>query len=222
MSMERGDTSFTIDGNYAFMQSRKLSLQINALPTKEIDNDKLPKYQAPLQFRLLHVTMKHNALNEPSLENSLFVNHIGAKKGLTSDGSVKMINYDWQVNREQFTVHKDIKFKLQQIPNGAQAISVNNAATTNVRVGSAFPSQNTPNYPTQKNLDLWLTNTKKKLRFSTGDDGVSNNHEPLNFNGQDYIFLLTTRETPANGALGQQVADQVQMRVVGTNKYRDA
>lgn len=221
MSMARGDTSFTIDGNYAYMQSRKLSLQINAMPTKENDSDKLPKYQAPLVIRLIHISYKNNALNEPSLLNSLFVNHIGAKKGLASDGSIKMLIHDWDINREQFTVHKDIKFKLQQIPAASTALSVNNAATTNVRVGAAFPSQNTPSYPQQKNIDLWLTKTSKKLRFATGIS-ADNNLEPLNFNGSDMIFALITRETPANSALGQQVADQVQIRACTTNKYRDA
>ncbi|AXH76787.1 MAG: putative capsid protein [Cressdnaviricota sp.] len=221
LGMERGDTSTTMDGNYAYMQSRKLSLQINATPSREVDANKLPIYQAPLTFRLLHVTMKHNANVEPSLLRGLFVDHTGTKTGFASDGTVKDILYDWQINREQWTVHKDIKFKLQQIVAGAQAVLQNSAPVQDTRVYQAV-GQNTPAYPQQKNISLWLTNTKKKLRFNTINNGTDNNFEMLNFNGQDYIFLITCRETVPNNLVGQQVADQVSVRAQMCAKYRDA
>lgn len=222
LGMERGVDNDDITGNFAYMNSRQIHLQINAVPFPDDATDKLNKYYRPLQFRVLHITMKASHLNLPNMLNALFIDQMGNRIGLDESGSVKDLMYDWKINTDQFTVRKDFKIKLQQTPVNPATLQVSGGPPT---AGQVFDQG--PRHPSQYNCSFWLDRPKKKLRFATTDNGTNNNYEPLNANLQDYVLVFCTRyETCGNpGALnnvGVQTADQWQVRVSGTTKYREA
>ena len=222
LGMERGVDNDDITGNYAYMNSRQINLQINAVPFQSAQTDKLNKYYRPLQFRVLHISMKAAHLNLPDMLKSLFIDQLGNRVGLDETGSVKDLMYDWKINTDQFTVHKDFKIKLQQTPVYPATEQIAGAAVTS---GQAFDQG--PKHPSQYNCSFWLERPKKKLRFATTNNGSNNYFEPVNANLQDYVLVFCTRyETCGNpdvmNSVGVQTANEWQVRVSGTTKYREA
>ncbi len=221
LGMERGDTNTDITGNFAYMNSRKVNIQINAVPF--VDNGAAAnKFYRPLQFRVLHVTMKSARLNYPNMLTALFLDQAGERVGLNESGSVKDLMYDWDINRDQFTVHKDFKLKLNQTPTAPTSPTATVQSTP--LLGQVFDSG--PRHASQFNCGFWLERPKKKLRFAVTDNNVDNSFEPVNANLQDYIIILCTRyETCGNpdamNGVGPQTADQWQVRMSGTTKYRE-
>ncbi len=222
LGMERGTAIQDIVGNFSYMNSRKVNLQINAVPFND-NGQAANKFYRPLQFRIMHVTIKSAHLNLPNMVTDLFIDQNGTRIGLQQIGSVKDLMYDWKVNPDQFTVHKDFKIKLQQTP--VSPISPMSLQQSTPLLGQVF--DNGPRHPSQYNCSFWLERPKKKLRFAVTDNGVDNAFEPLNANLQDYIIVLCTRyETCGNpdamNGVGPQTADQWQLRMSGVTKYREA
>lgn len=214
IGMERGDTATTIDGDYAYMQSSKLQLRItaNTLGEGYVDGQCLP-----LEFRLIHVRPKANTPTgtTPSLVSSLFVDNTNAPEGLGASGSVTEVMCNWRLNRNQFEVVKDIKFQLSNVQQPSIPTQ-----------GGPSVSQTMPMidaYPNTKDIELWMNNPKKKLRFATSDTGATY-FEPTNYQFQEYVIILCARKYINQGApVFKPVSTGYwQVRVNGMTKYRDA
>lgn len=218
IGMQRGDTSTTIDGDYAYMQSSKLQLRITANTLGQGWED---TQCLPLEFRLIHVRPKANTPTgtTPSLVSSLFVDNTNAPEGLGASGSVTEIMQNWRLNRNQFEVVKDMRFQLSNVqqPSVSFQDTQFTVSATMPNNGGAMP------YPNTKDIELWMNNPKKKLRFGPSDTGVSY-YEPTNYQFQEYVIILAARKYLNQGApvFKPLSAKFWQVRVNGMTKYRDA
>lgn len=222
LGMDRGTDANDIVGNYAYMNSRKVNLQINAVPFFDNGNAS-NKFYRPLQFRVLHITMKPSRLNLPNMLTALFIDQMGKRIGLQTVGSVKDLMYDWEINKDQFTVHKDFRITLQQTP--VSPVAPTSFQQSTPLLGQVFDQG--PRHPSQHNFSFWLERPKKKLRFAVNDNGINNAFEPVNANLQDYVIVFCTRyETCGNpdamNGVGPQTADQWQVRMSGVTKFRES
>lgn len=217
IGMERGDTSTTIDGDYAYMQSCKLQLRItaNTLGTGWKEAQCLP-----LEFRVIQVRPKSNTPSgtTPSLVSSLFVDNTNAAEGLGSSGSVTEVMQNWRINRNQFDVVKDFKFQLSNV----QQPSIPATAAGNNSVAQTLPMA--PAFPNTKDIELWMNNPKKKLRFAPNDNGSTSYFETTNYQFNEYVIIIAARKYLNQSApvLVPQSAKFWQVRVNGMTKYRDA
>lgn len=206
--MPVGDTSTTIDGNYAYFHSGRVTLQINSIVASGNGgtvNDSI----SPLCFRVIHVRAKQDAAGiTPSLSGDLFRNMTNDNAGFMSDMTLRQLMTDYSINRDRFHVEHDIKFKLSEpVQPGYAGNSANQ------------PIRNLP-YPTQKTLTLWLDKPKKKLRFNNLDNGLTNQFEPLNYDFVNYIFVLCCREQTTNGEYSSTVKRWT-LTTQGQTKFRD-
>lgn len=207
--MPIGDTSTSRDGNYAYFHSGKVTLQINSIVASGNGgtvNDSI----SPLCFRIIHVRAKKDAAGiTPSLSGDLFRDMVNNNQGFMSDMTLRQLMTDFSFNRDRFQVQKDIKFKLSEpVQPGYAGNSANQ------------PIRNLP-YPTQKTVTLWLDKPKKKLRFNTTDNSLTNQFEPLNYDFVSYIFVLCCREQTTNGEYSSTVKRWT-LTTQGQTKFRDA
>lgn len=223
--MERGDSSQTIDGDFAYMQSGCIKLQINTL-INELGSQDTDPVSTPLSFRILQVRAKagHPTGTTPSILNSLLLDLTNEKQGLSMSGSVKEIMKDFPVNNNQFTKVKDIRFKLTQpVKPSTQIGTASAAADLLSNVSCAM----TPAHPTQKEITLWLNKPKKKLRFRASDDTTQNYFEPVNHDFVDYVIILCSRDTFYNSYQGiasnpsQSTQKTWTVAVSGQTKFKD-
>lgn len=199
--MQEGTESTEIVGDHAYLQSAKCDLQITALPFTSNNSVVYGAGMSSIQFRVLHLQSKKIATGiVPNYTNALFWDRQHTKVGLSFSGTVKEIMEDFHINTEQFTVHKDIKFRLTQPMNPAAldtwTIQQNDQATAQQTgpVNWAMQGSGTnPTYPTAKNLTLWMPKTKKKIRFAETDNGSTNAFEPTNYNFVNFIVILAAR-----------------------------
>lgn len=207
--MPQGDTSTTIDGNYAYFHSGKVTLQINSIVASGNSgtvNDSI----SPLCFRIIHVKAKQDAAGvTPSLSGDLFRDMINNNAGFMSEMTLRQLMTDYSINRDRFELKKDIKFKLSEPVQPGYAGNDANQ-----------PIRNLP-YPTQKTCTLWLDKPKKKLRMNNLDNGSTNQFEPLNYDFVNYIFVLCCREQTTNGEYSSTLKRWT-LTTQGQTKYRDA
>ena len=113
-SMERGDTSTTIDGNSVYFNSGKLNIQINtvnAMSNAGQVNDAV----GPMKFRVIHVKAKKDAAGTtPSISGQLFRDMVNDNAGLMSDMTGRQLFHDYAINRQRWTVVNDKRFTLSQ------------------------------------------------------------------------------------------------------------
>ncbi len=219
IGMQRGDTSNTIDGDYAYMQSCKLQLRISArvLGTGWEDTQCLP-----LEFRLIQVRPKANTPSgtTPSLVSSLFVDNTNAPEGLGASGSVTEVMQNWRLNRNQCDVVKDIHYQLSNVqqPSVSFQDTQFTVSATMPNNGGAMP------FPNTKDIELWMNRPKKKLRFAQNDNGSTSFYEPTNYQFQEYVIILAARKYINNTApvFKPLSAKFWEVRVNGMTKYRDA
>lgn len=220
--MERGDTSTTIDGNYAYMQSSKIMLNITASVMESNQGSVYDPAFSALRFRVIQVRAKKDQSGvTPSLVSELFLDTANAKTGLSFSGSTKELMQDYRINRSQFIVDKDFQFRLNQPCKPSVNIPLATDATGLIAtaVGGAASR---PAHPANKQLDLWLENPKKRLRFSQTDDSTFNYFEPINYDFVTYVVILCCRDSPAQSNTSlQSVARAWSCRATGMTKYRD-
>jgi hypothetical protein len=229
--MTQGTDSVNIIGDYAYLQSSKVDLQITAAPWNTNQGDIYSAGMSGLQFRVIHVSAKPIQTGvSPSYVKSLFWDRVHNKVGLDMTGTVKEIMEDFHLNTEQFTIHKDIKFRLTQPQHPAgldtQIIQQNDQPTATYQVFSnqGFQGAATnPTYPCAKNITLWMPKTKKKVRFAEDDNLTTNAYEPSNFNFVSLILILCARTCqqqtiPANNSVSRAWT----CKAAGETRYRDA
>lgn len=208
-SMLRGDGNTEIDGDFAYIQSAFITLQINALPASGNANV-VEDTTTPLEFRVIMVKAKKVATGTtPSLNASLFLDMTNDNDGLTMSGSVKEAMTDYRINNVQFEKLRDFKFQLTQPVQPSYNGTVANQPTLQTAL------------PCQKNLKLWLPSPKKKVRFSSTSVVDVNNHEPLNYDATVYTIILCSRRS--GGAMGYSNTDRAwRVKATGMSKFREA
>lgn len=206
--MQKGDTSTTIDGDYAYFHSGQVTLRINSVVASG-NQGTVDDSVSPLCFRLLHVKAKKDAAGTtPSLSGDLLRNMENTNKGLMSEMTLREVMDDFPVNRDRFTVVKDLKFKLSEPVQPSYAGNSNQANVHNLQ------------YPTEKIIKLWLDKPKKKLRFSNDAESTISRFEPTNYDFVHYIFLLCSREQLPNGTYSS-TQKRWTVTTRGQTKYRD-
>ena len=206
--MPQGDTAQSIDGNYAYFHSGRVNLQINSIVASG-NGGTVNDSVSPLCFRVIHVKAKTDAAGTtPSLTGDLFGDMANKNAGFMSDMTLRQLMNDYGFNRDRFHVCKDIKFKLQEPVQPGYA---GNAANQPIRNYS---------YPSQKNITLWLDKPKKKLRFNSTDNNLTNQFEPLNYDFVNYIFVICCREQTTNGEYSSTVK-RWNLTTQGQTKFRD-
>lgn len=220
--MTRGDTAQQIDGDYAYMNSAKIDIQV-ALNVVE-NQDRVNPLSAPLEFRLIHVKAKKDQAGvTPSPLTELFLDQTNVKEGLNMTGSVNEIMRRFPVNHNRFIKVKDFKFKLQN-PIKPTTLQTTPGATAAQLADSVCAVQ--PAHPCTKDITLWLDKPKKKLRFATSDNGLNNYYEPVNYDFIHYVFILATRDTFYNSYQNDdggaaQDASKWTVSASGKTTYRD-
>lgn len=217
--MERGDSGRELDGDYAYLQSSQISLNICADTLDSNNGDVYNPISSPLEFRVIQFRAKKDASGtSPNLLKALFNDFSNDRQGLNSVGSVKELMYDWRVNRDQLLVDKEIRFKLNNVikPSTNVPMSAQSALIATACGGAGAR----PSYPNMKQLTLWLEKPKKKLRLNSADDGSVNYFEPLNFDFVTYILILCCRSTEAGGTTDTN-SSAWSVRASGMTKYKD-
>jgi len=207
-SMLRGDGSNEIDGDYAYIHSAMITLQINTKPLSgnvTTTEDSV----SPLMFRVIQVKAKKVATGTtPSLNKSLFLDLMNDADGLTMAGSTKEAMIDYPINTNQFQKLRDFKFLLTQTVQPSYAGNISNQPTPQTA------------HPTQKNLKFWLPKPAKKVRFSDTNVQDLNNHEPLNWDYNVYTIILCARQS--GGAMGYSDTSRAwTVKVTGQSKFRE-
>lgn len=211
-SILQGDTARTMSGNYIYSQSHKLSIKI-AMKTIRNQNTIESNY-LPTRFRVLYVRAKpHSEVQTASLQGGLFLSEYGQKQGLaTPNLTCKFVGKDAIINPGQWTLHKEFNFKLVPYiqPPGIWTDDQDKVRLT---------QQSTTPYPNEKQLDIWLDHPKKKLKMHDGETVGLNNHEPMNYDFNNYIVIIATTGNPTqNGSLSSSAWT---LQASGTSKFKE-
>lgn len=227
LGYERGDSSTTIDGDMAYLQSSQVRVQISAL-IQEAGQSQSDNVSTPLEFRVLHIKAKRDpAGTTPSLVGQLFLDLTNDAEGLGMSGSVKEIMSDYRPNTLRWKVKKDFKFCLQQpIKPSAQLITAGSNPPSEIISSASCAVM--PSYPNQKELTFWLDKPKKKIRFARTDNGQNSYYEPLNTDLVETIIIICNRKTfydsysSSSSISSQATAKCWTISATGCTKVRDA
>ena len=190
----------SLDGDMGYMKSHLQKLKIHAkalcsLPSSNVTCDKIN----PLNFRVLVVQVNGNkpAGNVPSFTNvgstgspSLFRDRHDVKTGI-DDQITEPYEFTngLRVDTQAFKVVRDIKFKLSNP-------LVWRSDTTGT-AGNPGTATNVYQYPATKEIDLWLPQPKKPVKF---DEGTN---LPTNYDYRYYTFVFCSNDSTYNSqALG--------------------
>ena len=184
----------SLDGDMGYMKSHLQKLKIHAkalcsLPSDVVKCDKLN----PLNFRVLVVQVNGNkpAGNVPSFTNvgttgspSLFRDRHDVKTGI-DDQITEPYEFtnNLRVDTQAFKVIRDIKFKLS---NPLAWRSDPNSSGSDAR---GFNATNAYQYPATKEIDLWLPQPKKPVKF---DEGTN---LPTNYDYRYYTFVFCSNDS---------------------------
>ena len=178
-----------LQGDQGYMKSHLQKIKIHAKALVKNNESTITDYQIPLNFRVLVVQVngKKPAGSVPSFTNvgstgspSLFRNHLNEKKGIDDQITTP---YEFQqglrVDTEAFKVIRDIKFKLSN-PLMLKTTDL----TTNL-----YENANFMQYPATKELDIWLPQPKKPVKFDAGTQ------LPTNYDYRYYTFVFCTADS---------------------------
>ena len=185
-----------LDGDMGYMKSHLQKLKIHAkglcsLPSGNVGCDKLN----PLNFRVLVVQVNGTkpAGDVPTFTNvgstgspSLFRDRLDFKVGIDDVIQPYEFTNNLRVDTQAFKVIRDIKFKL------SNPLAFRSDGTDN-----HYTSTNAYQYPATKELDIWLPQPKKPVKF---DEGTQ---LPTNYDYRYYTFVFCTNDSTYNAqALG--------------------
>lgn len=206
-------------GDFAHFQSVQASLCIYA---NEINvGANVDECWAPLAFRVLHVKLKDKYLQDAGcLYNHMFLDTENDRTGLSAATSVKGLNVDLRVNTRAVKVLNDVRFKLNQCMRPS-VIGGNIPGSIQFSAGAGGGASR-PSYPSAKHLKLWCEKPKKKIRFSE-ISAADNEYEPLNYNYNEYIIVLCTRDQTfaGNYTAGQNTSRYWTVATNGITKVRN-
>jgi hypothetical protein len=178
-----------LDGDMGYMKSHLQKIKIHAKALVKANDSTITDYQIPLNFRVLVVQVngKKPAGSVPSFTNvgstgspSLFRNHLNEKKGIDDQITTP---YEFQqglrVDTEAFKVIKDFKFKL------SNPLMLKTTDTTD----NIYQDANFMQYPATKELDIWLPQPKKPVKFEEGTQ------LPTNYDYRYYTLVFCTADS---------------------------
>jgi hypothetical protein len=189
----------SLDGDMGYMKSHLQKIKIHAkgqcsLPSGNVACDKL----SPLNFRVLVVQVNGSkpAGNVPTFTNvgstgspSLFRDRFDVKIGIDDLIQPYELTNGLRVDTQAFKVVRDIKFKLSN-PLGFRSDTTGTA-------GNPYTATNAYQYPATKELDIWLPQPKKPVKF---DEGTN---LPTNYDYRYYTFVFCSNDSTYNSqALG--------------------
>jgi hypothetical protein len=189
-----GVAGANLDGDMGYMKSHLQKIKIHAkalcsLPTGDVACDKLN----PLNFRVLVVQVNGNkpAGDVPTFTNvgstgspSLFRDRLDFKVGIDDVILPYELTNNLRVDTKAFKVVRDIRFKLSN-PLGWRSDTTGTA-------GNPTTATNVVQYPATKELDLWLPQPKKPVKF---DEGTQ---LPTNYDYRYYTFVFCSNDSTYN------------------------
>ena len=181
-------------GNMGYMKSHLQKIKIHAkalcsLPSGNAGCDKL----IPLNFRVLVVQVQPNRPvgSIPSFTNvgstgspSLFRDRFDVKVGIDDLINPYDLTNGLRVDTKAFKVVRDIKFKLSN-PLGYRTDETGTS-------GNPISASNAYQYPATKELDLWLPQPKKPVKFDAGTQ------LPTNYDYRYYTFVFCSSDSTYN------------------------
>ena len=164
----------SLDGDMGLMKShlQKLKIHCKAMGTSGTDTDKI----IPMNFRVLCVQVNGNkpAGNVPSFTNvgttgspSLFRDRLDFKVGIDDLILPYEFTNNLRVDTQAFKVVRDIRFKLN----------------------NTYPLKSQSPWGATKEIDLWLPQPKKPVKF---DEGTN---LPTNYDYRYYTFVFCTSDS---------------------------
>lgn len=179
----------SLDGDQGYMKSHLQKIKIHARTLMPGDETGQQDKMIPLNFRVLvfQVNGSKPAGSVPSITNvgstaspSLFRDRLDFKVGI--DDQILPYEFDngLRVDTSAFKVVRDIKFKLSN-----PLLYKNTSAGTTMDNATAVTYQ----YPATKELDLWLPQPKKVVKF---DEGTQ---LPTNYDYRYYTFVFCTSDS---------------------------
>jgi hypothetical protein len=180
-----GEPAAKLDGDMgqpkSYLQRLKIHAKSKYLNTEDALQDKL----IPMNFRVLvlKVNPKRPSGNLPSFTHvptnaagpCLFLNNLNQKKGLDDQICPYEFTNNLRVDTSAFTVYRDIKFKLSNpilVKDGAQTATCSNYQ-----------------YPATKEIDLWLPQPKKAVKYDP------DTYLPTNFDYRYYTFVFCSADS---------------------------
>ena len=183
-----GIAGANLDGDMGYMKShlQKLKIHAKGIQTANTDMDKLN----PLNFRVLVVQVNGSkpAGDVPTFTNVgstgsplLFRDRLDFKVGIDDQILPYEFTNNLRVDTQAFKVVRDIKFKLS---NPVQIRMTNPPNLSNISY----------TYPATKELDIWLPQPKKPVKF---DEGTQ---LPTNYDYRYYTFVFCSNDSTYNTA----------------------
>ena len=187
-----------LDGDMAYMKSHLQKIKIHARTLWPSNDSQTQDKLIPLCFRVLVVQVNGNkpAGNFPSFTNvgstgspSLFRDRFNTKKGIDDPLLPYEFTNGLRVDTKAFKVVRDINFKL------SNPILFKNSTTTNDQHNSTNANLQ---YPATKELDLWLPQPKRPVKYDRGT------FLPTNYDYRYYTFVFCTSDSTygSSSALG--------------------
>lgn len=183
-----GVSGASLGGDMGYMKSHLQKIKIHA-KSRSVDNaDNIKDQFIPLNFRVLCVQVNGNkpSGNLPSFTNvgstgapSLFRDRNGVKQGIDNLIHPYEFSNNLRVDTNAFKVIRDIRFKLS---NPLLAGSVANVTSNSVY-----------QYPATKEIEIWLPQPKKPVKFDAGTQ------LPTNYDYRYYTFVFCCADSAYGG-----------------------
>ena len=178
-----------LDGDMGYMKSHLQRIKIHAKSKYMGTEDALQDKLIPMNFRVLCVQV--NGIKPsgtlPSLTNvgstgspSLFRDRNNVKQGIDNQIAVYEFTNNLRVDTQAFKVIRDIRFKL------SNPILVKDGADT--------PTNTAHQYPATKEIDIWLPQPKKAVKFDAGTQ------LPTNYDYRYYTLVFCSPDSAYGGS----------------------
>lgn len=192
-----GIAGASLDGDMGYMKSHLQRLKIHASAILD-ENAQVDKF-IPLNFRVLVVQVNGNkpAGNLPTFTNigtngsspSLFRDKLDMKVGIDDQILPFEFTNNLRVDTKAFKVVRDIKFKLSN-------------PVLNKRAGSGGLASSRYTHPATKEIDLWLPQPKKPVKFNEGTQ------LPENYDYRYYTFVFCSADSVQQGLVMPTTEDR--------------
>ena len=179
-----GNPDATLDGDMGYMKSHLQRIKIHAIANRSTSPG--PDKMNPLNFRVLVVQVNGSkpAGDVPSFTNvgstgspSLFRDRLDFKIGIDDQILPYEFTNNLRVDTKAFKLVRDIRFKL------STPLQVVSGETTSYH-----------QYPATKELDIWLPQPKKPVKFDAGTQ------LPTNYDYRYYTFVFCSNDSTYNAA----------------------
>ena len=204
------DPGLRREGEYMMAQSQAVKIEIDMRKLEK--NTEIADAFTPYEFRLIAVKRRPRRVVAtgagPDFRTEMFRNYANAEVGFSNKLSVKEF-FDYPINKEAFTVLKDIKFKLspQVDPLAYNPVGPDVGAFPNI--GNNYNS-----FPNRKELTMYLPKPKNKIKWN--ENAISDPDDSFNYKVNIFVMASQTGSESA-----QNQADRWIMKVHTCSKFKD-